>query len=1186
MAKYGYNKYGAGFKYGETTAISVYYNSQITAWATDYLTVQLNWSTVVSNPTDPYPTHWKLVKSSSGYLDDPEDGITIAGGPFSQFVTSYTDIASEQQGSEVNYSIWVFNGNGWIFCGSDYTIVVSNKDSLSNFTSWLPKAWLNPVEGVGEVLGEPGSNSLVTTLGVYAFMYDKLRSEAMLLSYVNNPQLTPNVIVNNRLIEFGFSPEPALGDSYHRSLASTGNIINSRKGTSSGISTYSKSLTHFTNKIKIGHNLMLDYNDSSFEESTGNWGVATSNAVSFSHIKYANTPTYNPPSSIATGLGIQAPLIDRVNLPRTKGYAKLVTTTTDVVKLSLPASNSEITTKGIPVKERTRYLFTGWVDQSNSGASVNARFVYVYIKWFDRFGNLISTTTDDTFTLLDGGWHEITSQSDSGRNGQISPKEAAFAGIEIDFRSPYDSYTTTYTLDFFQFAEADKSFEYEDARKIKVITEGNQVNLIPNSTFEDNIGFWDVINGELTRDNSNTAANKFGSSSAKLHSKATGLAAYVSDWFIVVPNEIITASGYLTGSQARNAKIRIEFSNKQTAELQNAVFSDEDGSYYPIETAYDDSDALTLTTSRQRMHVTTVAPPSTRDSGDTLAKVSFYIEDNQVEDTYWLDSVLVEHASEPSNYFSGNGGVFPENPAVETFYKTSDCSWGVENIYNFVSNPSFELNSTVDWTGGVTFNVASSFESGTVTPLYGVKLAQVVPGSSHQPLYSDSYSYAYYGPPTQEAICPGSYYLDGNICRSYSNPGITTSPYYYPVCPSGKVYLGGSCYTEIVTSTPYCPHTEDTLVDSGGPVCNHYGSGSITFTAYLPSPAIGGEDFVGSVYVKGAAAKYLLEDNEYIVDAANANTWVRIHDVKKLIPNQTSITFTVTVSDLPSPTPPIYIDGAQAEYGRIPSKYVGPTTGLSVPFKNMVPTSSGKIYYAAQEKNSNATQGNYSYNYELKSLRLNSTLNLVVPNGSSYTSKILGEADAYKDIPSSIVSASSFEKDLGGWVPNGNGTLKRNVVAGSLFGDTATQGQAYATAYYGGNGEFGLTSPKTYINPSGGYYASVAVRPKNSASLGIHRLYVDFYDAFDNEILVYMDNITGQATTNATDETGVANVEITDQVRLKNVTISRYDRWTYIANTFPVGTIRGAAYAKINITSYGGVTSSDGFDVDRVIFRQ
>lgn len=1071
MAKYGYNKYGSGFRYGETTAISVYYNSQITAWSIDYATVQVNWTNVVPNPTDPYPTHWKLVKSFTGTLDDPADGITLTGGIFSEFITSYTDISLSGQGLEANYSIWVFNGTKWVFCGDDYTVVVTNKDTLTKLTSWLPKAWLNNVDGVGEALSGVEQNSFITTLGVFSFMYDKISSEAALLGNINSYTSLPSVIVNNKITDFGFSKEPALGDSYHRSLYAAGNIINEYKGTAIGIGTYVTSLTHFTNSISVGHNLLLDYNDSSFEESIGRWSASAGTLT---------TQTY-----AVSGIGSPTTLVlkDRSFQPRVVGHAKYTTTAMTARTLTLPNPALDTLTNAVPVKERTRYVFSGWAMHVNNSATVTAK-----INWYDRSGNLLGTTPNGSSITTDTSWKEFTSSSDSGRNGKLSPKGAAYAGISITV-TPTVSATNNYYFDFFQLAEADKSFEYEDARKIHVNISGNSLNKIPNSSFDDSVAFWYGLNGALSKDITNSSGVAFGTSSAKLVSTSTGTAGYVSDWFAVSPNKVITLSGYLIGSEPRNVKARIEFSNKLTAELQVAVLKDEDGDYFSPDVAYVDSEALTLTPFRQRVHVSTVIPPYTSDSGDPFAKVSFYIEDNQAGDVYWLDNVLVETSLEPNPYVSGSGGVFPTDPVTDLFYREEDCYWATENIFNYVSNPSFEDNTT-DWTSTAT--LASVTSDGSYGPLFGNKFGKL----------------------------------------TYSS------------------------------------------------------SGSATFTAYLPTAALGGEDFVASAYVRNAVATYTLEGTSQTVDLGNSTNWVRIVGTKKLTAGQTSVSFTINVTNTSGSTSTVaHIDGVQAEYGRLPSKFVNPSNAaVTVLLDN--PLTAGKKIYAAQDENTNATRGNYSYNYELKSLRVSSTLGLVVPSGSSYGIKTVGLVDDYKDIPSSLVPASSFEKNISGWVGN-NSTLTRVVALGTLFGDTTTQGQAYAKITTSGTGSFGTTSDKAYVIPNGGHYAAVAVRPTNADAYGQYTLRVDFYDAADNLINVYLDNLTDKYTTSAVDSESNPNTLVTDAVRTKTVSISHSDRWAYIANVFPIGTLLGASYAKVSVTcSPTANVAGQSFDLDRVVFRQ
>lgn len=1185
MAKYGYNKYGAGFKFGETTAISLYYNSQITAWAYDYGTTQINWANVVPNPTDAYPTHWKLVKSYVGTLDDPEDGITVIGGLFSEFVTSYTEISDTSQGREVNYSIWVFNGQRWIFCGSDYTIVVSSKDTLLTLTSWMPKAWVNQVDGIGEALGEVNSSDFVTTLGVFSFMYDKFRSEGSLLANVTNYNSTPVSIINTKITDFGFTYEPALGDSYHRSLFAAGNIINSYKGTSVGISAYATSLTHFSNDVEIGHNLMLDYNDSSFEESIGRWKVTTG---TFTRLNYANISTASP--------AVFA-LIDSVNPPRTKGLGSLTIPTGATATLVLPDPELDILTNGIPVNPRTKYTFSGWA----KCISGEIGLIDVYIKWYDRFGNYISTHTSD-LSYFEGivptEWREFTSDGFDAYTGAESPKNAAFAGIEL--QTTVTGSSGTIYLDFFQFAETPKSFEYQDARKINVVVTGSKINKVPNNSFEDSVAFWDSLNGMLTRDTSNPSACVFGTSAAKLECTSAGTSAFVSDWFAVSASKVLTVSGYVTGPNPvtvsgfdpKTVKARVEFSNKQSIEAQISVLSDEDGEYFPVEVNYADSDPLVLSQYRQRVHVTALIPPNTGDSGPTYAKVSFYFEDSEVGDVYWLDGVMAENTLEPSDYFSGDGGLYPENPLENTFYLGSDCNWGTENIFNFVYNPEFQtwgnLFSTLDWEySGSTLTVLE--DDGAVTPLYGDRLAKLVGNSYHAATESNSTPvYSYIGPTSPYYYCPSGYFLDGNICRRETNPSQTTSVLVTQTCYSG-IQMGGGCYNVSYPTTYTCPHSEDTLVDVGGVTqCFHDSTASATFKAYLTAPALGGEDFVGSVYVTGVAATYSIEGREYVVDSNHDDVWTRIHAVKKLTTGQTAVEFTVTVTDLPTEMSPVYLNAPQAEYGRIPSKYVGPTSGVKK-LNYTAPQDAGhtRTYYALNDKNPNATLSNYSYNYELKSIRLINTLDLVVPTGSSYGIKVQGTIDNYEEIPSSLVPAASFETSIEGWTPN-NSTIVRKVALGTLFEDTLTHGQAYASVASTGVGSsFGLSSGNAYVKPNGGYYASVAIRPTSVDAYGDYTLRVDFYDANDDIIQVYVDNITGNYTNSFVDASGVGNTLATDTVRSKTVSINNHNRWGYIAHTFPAGTVSGTAYAKVSITCEPTTPlAGQTFDVDRVIFRQ
>ncbi len=124
MAKYGTRRYGDGVRYGVTSVVSVYYQSNIIATSTDYQTIKVVWDPISPDPNDPSPTHWALVKSYSGSVDDPDNGIILAGGDYSSINTFFTDVITDIEDIEVSYSIWLFNGSGWKFCGTAYAILV------------------------------------------------------------------------------------------------------------------------------------------------------------------------------------------------------------------------------------------------------------------------------------------------------------------------------------------------------------------------------------------------------------------------------------------------------------------------------------------------------------------------------------------------------------------------------------------------------------------------------------------------------------------------------------------------------------------------------------------------------------------------------------------------------------------------------------------------------------------------------------------------------------------------------------------------------------------------------------------------------------------------------------------------------------------------------------------------------
>ena len=1049
MAKYGTSRYGSGFKYGETTAVSVYYNSGITAFLYDYNTVNITWGKFKEDQADGTVSsnwYWKLTKSYVGTIDNPEDGVYVTGGVYggasANFSLSTTDIEYVTSGKEVTYTLWVFTGTissggtgNWVNCGSSQVRMVPDTGTLAKVTSWLPRVWLNNDGTTGDVLGEPeSSNTLVQILEAFSLVYDMFRVEGDLLSKVSDGKNIPSAIVDQRVTDFGFNYEVSLGDSYNRSLVSLGYYIGKYRGTSQGISIYTNGLTHWSNAVTTGHNVLLDYNNSSFEESVGTWTASSGTWVSALYPASPSSP--QPPTNI---------LYDLTTPPRKQGYAVLTTAATTPVTLT--------TSVNIPVNANTRYVFSGWVQHLNTSATVST-----VITWKDMFGITISSTAAPTALTTTTSWQEFTSSSDSGRNGRFSPVNAYYATVTITV-TPSAATSSGYIFDFFQLAEASKSFEYEDARRVRVNVRGQKENYIPNPDFEAGLHSWSGYNGTLSTDTTTAAAIVHGTNAGLLTSTVAGTCAFVSDWIAVDPNATYTFSAYVMGSVALNATVLIEFSSQANSSSQTTTSTDANGTYYPTSIYSTSSTAVALsTTATKQLSVTSITPPYGQDTGYPLAKISISVAGASIGTKIWMDGALLEKSLTASPYFSGSGGIDPANPVTTTYYNINNCRWETRNQYNYMSNSSLEVD-TSDWAAGTGTTVTRTNNDNTYTTAYS-----------------------------------GSYW-------------------------------GKAAYTT---------------------------TGSITGTAYLPWAALGGEDVVISLYVRGPATTYTIGTSSYIVSATAATGWTRISTVQTLAAGATTVAFTVSVNSGTY----FHFDAAQVEYGRRPSPFV-PITGTNI-VTIINPTNTAKTIYAIQGEATNGGKGNYFYNYNLKASRLKATLPLVTPNGSTVAIKT-GIADAdYQDLTESLVPSGSFEKDLGYWVGN-NATLSRVVSRGSLFGDNVSHGMAYAkVTTVNGTAAFGTSTGKIYITPNASFFASCAIRPETNGA-GTYVLKADFYNA--SNTLVY--------------------------TLSKTATVTVLTRWAYLSNTYTVSNIAASAYVILTVTcTPSAFAAGQAFDLDRVVLRK
>lgn len=692
MARYGFTLYGLR-KYGEVDENKVYYVSGLSGLYTEYGSVRLSWGPIASDPSELPLTHWKLIRSVGGVPDHPNDGLLLDGDVIESFRVSYSDntIATSGIDSQVCYSIWAYNGQEWIESGSVRYVVVKDLGTQQLMLDLLPAAWSNQVGGVGNVSGETeASSDLGLFLSALAFMKDKLAAETNLVANIYNHLKAPVEILPQAITNMGFGPEPTLGDMHHRSLYRVGHVVNQYKGTKKGLVNYVAGLTHWASTVDAGRNMLNNFDDSSFEHTTGWWTKSHGTLTAESYADPADAPTFT--------------LEDLDSPARRAGYGKIVSATASPCVIR-PLGDALL--YGTPVEPDIEYGWKGYF-QTASGTTTAT----LSIDWYD-FKGLYVDSSDVAVTTIDTDWTLATSTG-------TAPANALYAQPVITI----DDVTTAVHMDMLEFyivdnADPAQALTFEDARKTRIRLIADRTNLVPNPAFDNGVGGWTGFNSTVTQNFA--TAGVFGASCAEV--KATGSdAAIVSEWIPAASSAPHTFSAYLRGETGNTATLRMEFSHPLTAADQIKVTTDGTKVFYEGGQHIVEETIELVTDSWVRGSVTAVSPEYVSDAGNPLVKLSVIADGSTAGDSLLVDCVLLEQTPTLRDFFQGNGAPAPANAGQSQTIYANDCKWEVKTHYNFVQEPNFDSG----WTG------ATQVSSGTdsVTSLYGIKNGKVTAGSA------------------------------------------------------------------------------------------------------------------------------------------------------------------------------------------------------------------------------------------------------------------------------------------------------------------------------------------------------------------------------------------------------------------------------------------------------------------------
>ncbi len=182
------------------------------------------------------------------------------------------------------YSLFVFDSVQltWVLAGRVSGMSVKDYGTANRMYDYLPQIYKLTTPYVASIPGD--NNDLYNFISLFAFQLDHTRALAELATDRYNFERVTATTIPLLLNQFGIRYEPEIGFQQSRVLVRDSVQLTKEKGSGQGIREYIKGFTGWAcpspvagtpnptvEGIQVSHNLMLDYNDSSFEEGVGHW---------------------------------------------------------------------------------------------------------------------------------------------------------------------------------------------------------------------------------------------------------------------------------------------------------------------------------------------------------------------------------------------------------------------------------------------------------------------------------------------------------------------------------------------------------------------------------------------------------------------------------------------------------------------------------------------------------------------------------------------------------------------------------------------------------------------------------------------------------------------------------------------------------------------------------------------------
>jgi hypothetical protein len=547
MARYGIDYYGLSY-YGSSAAVS-YLAGSFTAQSIDHGYVQLKWA----SPSGRW-SNIRIVRNSYGYPVNAWDGDIVVNSQKEALSQTYYNDYNLRPEAFFYYSMFVFNTLTylWVRAGDVTGVSVKNYGNGENLYKYLPEIY--KITQVYSATADWENEDLRNFLNLFGFELDYAQTITSLLVSRYDTERVNGLLLPSFLQEFGLTYEPEIGYQQTRILVRDAVLIGQKKGSSEGLREFMKAFTGYAvpqpvagtpnpslDGLVKSHNLMLDYNDSSFEESTGHW-ASTDNSAIFKSLVKKSIKSISVTSNVVTAVigthnyavgnkintdGFAQPLFNTVGSPKTitavtatsvswaltainiasfncfnantslypnlfpyptpwaettalaqypnkqNGVLAVKNATATAGTVTVSCGLSSPVLKGIPVTGGLSYVFSVY-----SAAGTTLRGVVLKINWYDRFGDLISTTTGSSVNNTVGAFSARPTVTGS------APGSAYYAVPLITINAVGVSSSNEYHyFDCAQFEQAASVTSFDEARQIHMTLRATRINELKNPHF-------------------------------------------------------------------------------------------------------------------------------------------------------------------------------------------------------------------------------------------------------------------------------------------------------------------------------------------------------------------------------------------------------------------------------------------------------------------------------------------------------------------------------------------------------------------------------------------------------------------------------------------------------------------------------------------------------------------------------